>query len=74
VLRINRRARIETVGTKVRWFRLPGADVAITPWNWRVNVFVFIHDGQPLLASEQNEVGEYDVIVQRADADQSRTA
>jgi len=68
VLRINRRARIETVGARVFWLRLPGADLAITPWNWRVNVFVFVHDGQPLLAPEKCEVGEYDVIVQKADA------
>ena len=30
----------------------------------RVNIFVFVHDGQPLLAAEKCEVGEYDVIVQ----------
>lgn len=68
MLKINRRARIETVGVKVFWLRLLGADMTLTLWNWRVNVFVFVHDGQPLLAPEQCEVGEYDVIVQRADA------
>ena len=68
MLRINRRARIETVGVKVFWFHLPGADLAILPWNWRLNVFVFVHDGQPLLAPAKYEVGEYDLIVQRADA------
>lgn len=34
-----------------------------------MNVFVFVHDGQPLLAPEKCEVGEYDVIVQRADVE-----
>ena len=48
--------------------RLPGADMTLTLWNRRINVFVCVHDGQPLLAPEKCEVGEYDVIVQRADA------
>jgi hypothetical protein len=48
--------------------RLPGADVTFTLWERRINVFVFVHDGQPLLAPEKCEVGEYDVIVQKADA------
>jgi len=45
--------------------RLPGADMTLTLGNWRVNIFVFVHDGQPLLAPEKCEVGDYDVIVQR---------
>jgi hypothetical protein len=67
VLRIHRRARVEKVGAKVLLLRVPGADITLTVWNWRVNVFVFVHDGQPLLPSDECEVGDYDVISQRAD-------
>jgi hypothetical protein len=67
MLKIERRAWIEESGPRVILMRLPGADITLTFWNWRVNVGAYVHDGVPAPRRLQTELGEYDVIFRRTD-------
>lgn len=68
LMKVNRQAWVEQAGARVLLLRLPGVDITFTWWNQRINVFVFLHDGQSLETPAKVEVGPYDIIVQRADA------
>src|SRR5467141_258247 len=51
IFRVQRNARIESVGRNVRWVRLPNADLVMSKWRRRVNVFLYLHGS--LAAEEQ---------------------
>ena len=48
MLRIERNARVESVGEKVHLFRFNRADMVVTFWNWRTHVFIYLHPPAPL--------------------------
>jgi len=51
IFKVQRNARIESVGRNVKWMRLPNADLAVSKWRLRVNVFLYLHGS--LAAEEQ---------------------
>jgi len=48
--KVYRDSRVESVGRNVRWVRLPNADLVVSVWRRRVNVFLHLHGS---LASEE---------------------
>jgi hypothetical protein len=51
IFKVTHNARVEAVGRKVRWVRLPNADLCYVRWRRRVNVFLHLHGS--LAAEEQ---------------------
>jgi hypothetical protein len=51
ILKVTHNARVEAVGRNVRWVRLPNADLVVSVWRRRVNVFLHLHGS--LAAEEQ---------------------
>ena len=43
IFKVYENSRVEAVGTKVRWARLPNADLVAGVWRGRVNVFFHLH-------------------------------
>jgi hypothetical protein len=49
--KVTHNARVEAVGKHVKWVRLPNADLVVSRWRRRVNVFLHLHGS--LAAEEQ---------------------
>jgi hypothetical protein len=51
IFRVYSNSRVEAVGKHVRWVRLPNADLVVSRWRRRVNVFLHLHGS---LAAEEH--------------------